>query len=161
MIGFKHRILMAIGLVISLSAAAASFESGGLGMARSEFIGKYGPEDKQCNIAKQTGGIFSCLKAGAVELPLMDEKNVSDFQLVWPRALNLEQSRALATPYIPADSRKVKTYLSDSGSTVDLYQSASLAKRFPAKSWDNKPGEFIVIHNTAKRKIIIGINNNP
>ncbi|WP_131863098.1 hypothetical protein [Crenobacter luteus] len=161
MIGFKHRILMAIGLVISLPAAAASFESGGLGMARSEFISKYGPEDKQCALTKQTGGLYSCFKAGRVELPLMDTKNVSDFQLVWPRALSLEESRALATPYIPSDSRKVKTYLTDYGSTVDLYHSASLAKRFAAKSWHDKPGEFIVIYSVKNRKTIVGINNNP
>lgn len=163
--GYMERLIVSASLLISAlfipCAGAVNFESSGLGMSRSEFISVYGPEDMGCKIAKDTGGLYSCLKFGEIELPLMESKNVSDFHLVWKAPLTLDQSRSLAKKYIPNDSKLLESYRTASGSLVDVYMSESLTARFPAEDWDDESGVFIVIHSSAKKQTIIGINNNP
>lgn len=157
----KFGIPLLASVLYALPSIAATFESGGLGLARTDFVQKYGPEDKNCAIAKQTGGFFSCLKSGEIELPTTSNKNISDLHLKWRGALSIEESRRLAKNYIPKDSKLKKSYQSSSGSMIDVYFSPSLAARFPAEKWHEKAGEFITIHSTAKNKTILGINNNP
>lgn len=165
MLGEKVKYLKLLSITCSifysLPGATAPFESGGLGLSRAEFIKKYEPEDNDCAIAKQTGGLFSCLKYGEIELPLTSSSNVSDLHLKWKTGLGLDESRSLVKSYIPKDSKLRRSYQSPSGSIVDVYFSPSLAARFSSDKWDDKPGEFISIYSSIKNKTILGINNNP
>jgi hypothetical protein len=72
----------------------------------------------------------------------------------------------------PVDAILLETYLTQVGSTVDLFYSASLADQFPANSdmWINgEPGQFIIGYggyNPANginevTRIVMGLGNNP
>lgn len=84
--------------------------------------------------------------------------------------ISIEESRALSKKFIPSDSKFIKTYKNQSGSSVDLYTSESLKSlesRFPANApgvWTGgEVGNFIVIYSGTDevKRIVIGTGNNP
>ena len=132
--------------------------SGGLGLSKEAFALKHG------RIVPQGGGSRYFSVDGIKEASIYEigeQDNVKDMSISPPpqpdfKPRTLEELRALAAPYLPADRQFIKLYLLDdpapqgkifiSDGPIDLYSSEWLKPRFSESEWREKgpPGYFYV-----------------
>jgi hypothetical protein len=145
--------------------SAPAYASWGLGLDRADWERARG-EGKPDNQGRPTffgyeGGKFQVQFSG------VRTGNVEYVERVWGdrNAVPIEEARKESKQFIPADAKFVRTYTSNSGSTVDLYKSESLKGRFAADDWTGgKPGDFIVLYRNQTGRtttFIISTGNNP
>lgn len=143
-------------------------KSGGLGILKTEWEKIYGLPNRPCfSVASTTQCNY---KNDLFITSFIDQnpiKSISYGNGNLKSKLSLEESRVWVKPLIPSDSVFIKTYTSNTGSIVDLYNSKWLAFQFPANDslhWINsKPGDFIIIYSgkSGVSNITIGTGNNP
>ena len=80
-------------------------------------------------------------------------------------AVTIDVARNESKKLIPKDAKFLKSYKSQSGSTVDLYHSDSLKTQFSEDNFiGGKPGDFIILYRNQTGKtttFIIALGNNP
>jgi len=142
------------------SNAAAAFKTGGLGKTRADWEKVYQKPEKE-----QLG--FFTYANGNYFVGYVDDR-LSHLEHSWGdrNAKSREFAEGAATPFLPADSKKVREYKSTrSGSTVVLYHSDGLAALFAPESFiGGDPGDFVVIYRDITGKVsgfVIGLGNNP
>lgn len=145
--------------------SAPAYATGGLGLDRADWERVHG-EGKPDNpgspmIFGYEGGKFQVQFSG------VRSGNVEYVERVWGdrNAVTLDDARKESKQFIPADGKFVRTYTSQSGSTVDLYRSESLKGRFGADNWTGgKPGDFIILYRNQTGRtttFIAATGNNP
>lgn len=142
------------------SKAAAAFKTGGLGMTRADWEKVYQKPEKE-----QSG--FFTYANGNYFVGYVDDR-LWHLEHSWgdQNAKSREFAEGAATPFLPADGKKVQEYKSTgSGSTVVLYHSDGLAALFAPESFiGGEPGDFVVIYRDITGKVtgfVIGLGNNP
>lgn len=143
----------------------SQYDSGGLGLdlsawAKLHGVGKPDSPSSPMFFSYENGKFivqYSKVSTGNVKYI---ERSYGD-----QNAVSIEQARKESKSFIPKDAKFVKTYKSQSGSTVDLYQSESLKSRFSEESYiGGKPGDFIILYRNQTGKtttFIISVGNNP
>jgi hypothetical protein len=145
--------------------SAPAYASGGLGLDRADWERAHGegkPDNPGSPMFFGYEGSkfqvqFSGIRSGNVEYieRLWDDRN----------AVPIEEARKESKQFIPADAKFVRTYTSDSGSTVDLHKSESLKGRFSDEDWTGgKRGDFIILYRNQTGRattFIISTGNNP
>ena len=143
-------------------------KSGGLGTIKTEWERIYGLPNRPCF---SVASITQCnYKNDLFITSFIDQhpiRSISYGNRNLKSKLSLEESRIWVKSLIPSDSIFIKTYTSNIGSIVELYNSKWLAVQFPANDnlhWINsKPGDFIIIYSgkSGVSNITIGTGNNP
>lgn len=127
-----------------------------LGKPLAEASRSLGPADAKCHLA-------ACFGAGAYALGATDAKTSTVYHYWKNKDFSLSSSRAIALRLVPADAKLVRSKAADSGTVVELYKSAELAKSFGPKSdvWADAPsGTFTVMHSPAGGKTIVSIGQH-
>lgn len=142
-----------------------TYASGGLGLDRADWERSHGagkPDNPSSPMVfGYEDGKFQVQFSG------VSSGNVEYVERVWGdrNAVPIEKAREESKQFIPADAKFVKTYTSQSGSTVDLYRSESLKNRFSDDDWiGGKPGDFVILYRNQTGRtttFIIGTGNNP
>ena len=143
-------------------------KSGGLGILKTEWEKIYGLPNRPCF---SVASITQCNYKNDLFITSFIDNNpirsISYGNGNLKSKLSLEESRVWVKPLIPSDSVFIKTYTSNIGLIVDLYNSKWLAFQFPANDslhWINSnPGDFIIIYSgkSGVSNITIGTGNNP
>lgn len=140
----------------TVEQSPTSFDSGGLGLSKSEFETKH----------KETGpGYFmGTMYDDNLTAAFRDDK-IWYIEQQWANEITPEDVEAISATLIPADSVFIETY-SPNGrpeTTVNLYMSESLKSRF--EQWiGGEAGNFIVQYKVFDGKVpvmLISIGNNP
>lgn len=146
--------------VPATATADNDFRSGGFGETRAEWEARYNKPEKD------NSGLLTYANGNYVVM--FSEGRVSYLEHTWGDKDS--KTRAYATgaakPFLPRDAQLIEEYKNPrSGSTVERYRSASLAKLFPAASFmGGEPGDFIVIYRDVTGKVtsyLIAVGNNP
>ena len=138
------------------SNAAAAFKTGGLGKTRADWEKVYQKPEKE------NSGLFTYAN-GNYLIGYVDDR-LAHLEHSWgdQNAKSREFAEGAATPFLPADRKKVREYKSTrSGSTVVLYHSDGLAALFAPESFiGGEPGDFVVIYRDITGKVsgfVIGL----
>ena len=159
--------------VEQVSVVAAPINSGGLGLTEDEFHVRYGTGEPHIlgeDIKAGNGGII---------VSVTEEGKVDTIERYFNAGVSFEDARFIGLQLAPADAVLVETYLTQVGSTVDLFYSASLEAQFPPtrlsgdtelSTWPNgQPGQFFIGYggyNPANginevTRIVMALGNNP
>ncbi len=143
--------------------SSGAFQSNGIGLSRSDWEKLHGPgigDASGANVRYENDKFLVTFLKG----------NVVEFirQYGNGNTVPLDLAVAESKGYLPADARFVRTYTSG-GDRVDVYESPSLATRYPADPanfpWGGeKPGTFIVLFQMSNGRVnslSIGAGNNP
>lgn len=145
--------------------SSPSHASGGLGLAQADWEHLHGSGRPD----NASSPMFFEYESGKFQVQFSEIRsgNVGYIERVWGdrNAIPLEEARRESKNLIPADAKFVRTYISQSGSTVDLYTSESLKDRFAASDFiAGKPGDFIILYRNQTGRtttFIISVGNNP
>ncbi len=140
----------------------AAYKSGGLGLDLTTWESSHG------NALKDGTSFFRYENDKfAVIFSESNSGNAKHVERVYGdrNAVPIADARTESKLFIPADAKFVRTYTSQSGSTIDLYTSESLKSRFSESDFiGGKAGDFIVLYRNQTGKVttfIIGIGSNP
>jgi hypothetical protein len=149
-----------------------TFGSGGLGLTLDDLHAKYG-----------TGAstiLGESIPVGNGRLIVKEHNGVIDaLERSFDAGVSFNDAEAIGLLLAPPDAELLQTYLTEVGSTVDLFYSPSLESRFPPtfnigdeeySTWVNgEPGQFFIgyggynpaVGNNEVTRMVIGLGNNP
>lgn len=138
---------------------AGSVESGGLGLARSEWEVGHTPQDPTHYAPLWTGydGLYDVA---------FQEEMVWLIDAQWAEPLTVDEVETLSQVLIPADSQLIETYSPEGRpeTTVHLYMSDFLKGQFAGEVWiGGEPGNFTVQYNVfdgGVGRLVVTTGNN-
>jgi hypothetical protein len=142
-------------------ADPAGYRSGGLGLARPAWESLHGPGRDDV-----FGGV--AYEGQTFWLIFVDD-NVQRVERTWgdANAVSMDEARAEARRFGPADARLVRPTTSQGGTPGELLTSDSLKTRFGPEVWPgSEPGQFTVIYRQQPgsdrvTSIVVETGNNP